>query len=76
MYAQEVAGQPLFHLLHAEQHDYGALALDVNLQIFGHYLNVAYVSNVDPNYTMLGLEEYRVVVSWDCIGSGRACVRY
>ena len=76
VYAQEVAGQPLFHLLHAEQHDYGALALDVNLQIFGHSLDVAYVGNIDPNYTMLGLEEYRLVVRRYSTVNGRTCVRY
>ena len=74
VYTQEVAGQPLFHLLHAEQHDYGALTLDVHLQIFGHSLNVAYVGNVDTNHTVLGLEEYRLVVGRGSTVSGRACV--
>ena len=76
MYAQEVAGQPLFHLLHAEQHDYGVLALDVNLQILGHSLDVAYVGNVDPYDSMLGLEEYRLVVGRYSTVNGRTCVRY
>ena len=62
MYAHKLDGwQTLLYALHAEQHDDGTLALNVDLKIFAHALHITYVVHVNLNHLVLRLEEDGVV---------------
>ena len=58
VYAHEIVGQPLFHLLHREQRDYGfGFSFDIYLKILAHGLDIADAADVNLDNAVLGLEE-------------------
>ena len=62
MYAHKLDGwQTLLYALHAEQHDDGTLALNVDFKIFAHALHITYVVHVNLHHLVLCLEEDGVV---------------
>lgn len=54
----EIGRQPLFHAFHGEQGDDRlGFAIEVDLEVLAHSLDVADVRNGDLDNTVLGLEE-------------------